>query len=264
MQPWRTASMWARRAPHASGLLTLAPSTKGNAPQSRLLGSLSALYEYKPQSLPRCLLGPKSIPVAESAPSNLGVGCNVDEFQKMDAATYACLLRRCGNAKSLLDAKRLHRHMIGSGYSCDRLLWNLLVQAYGKCGSLEDARAVFDNIRQPNVFSWNILMAAYAQNGCLEGARRLFDKMPQRDVVSWNSMIAAYAQNGHGKMALELFREMDVECVKSDQITFVSILDACAGLTALGEGKAIHANIVDGAFESDVVGNALVNMYGKC
>eukprot|EP00249_Psilotum_nudum_P016749 c25971_g4_i1 orf=1-417(-) len=78
-------------------------------------------------------------------------------------------------------------------------------------------------------------------------------------------MIAAYSQNGHGKEALDLFRQMQCKNVASDRITFISVLDACASLAALAEGKANHAGIIDKGYETDVVvGNALVNMYGKC
>eukprot|EP00249_Psilotum_nudum_P000902 c13078_g1_i1 orf=2-313(+) len=89
--------------------------------------------------------------------------------------------------------------------------------------------------------------------------------MPRRDLVSWNAIMAAYVQNGHGKAALKVFRQMNLAGVKPVTITYVSCLDACAGLTSLQEGKAIHASVVNSEYESDiVVETALVNMYGKC
>eukprot|EP00249_Psilotum_nudum_P022149 c28392_g4_i1 orf=1-312(-) len=103
----------------------------------------------------------------------------------------------------------------------------------------------------------------YGKCGSLEDARIVFDKMPQRNMVSWNSMIASCVQNGYGNGALELFGQMVLRGMKPNRITFISILDACARLATLEEGKAIHADIVEGGFESDVVvGTALVNMYG--
>eukprot|EP00249_Psilotum_nudum_P000281 c11205_g1_i1 orf=2-520(-) len=98
--------------------------------------------------------------------------CTQEQLQKasdgqghVDMQVYAALLRRCGHAKELSAGKCVHSHIIKSGYDRDRLLGNLLVQMYGNCGRLEDARSVFCRIRQRNVFSWNILLAAYAQNG---------------------------------------------------------------------------------------------------
>eukprot|EP00249_Psilotum_nudum_P000566 c12562_g1_i1 orf=2-520(-) len=109
------------------------------------------------------------------------------------------------------------------------------------------------------------MIAAYAQNGHVEAASTVFYRMPERNVVSWTAMIAAFSQNGHAKDALELFGQMQLEGQKPNKITFISILDACASLTALSEGREIHSRIIDCRLESDVVlGTALVRMYGKC
>lgn len=50
-----------------------------------------------------------------------------------------------------------------------------------------------------------------------------------------------------------------------DKSTFASMLDACASLTALLNGKQIHSRIVGHHIEADTaVRTSLVNMYGKC
>ena len=78
-------------------------------------------------------------------------------------------------------------------------------------------------------------------------------------------MIAGYAQNGHCEEAFEVFRQMQRVGMKPDQITYMSILNACASPVALERGKEVHAHIIDAGLQSDVrVGTALVNMYAKC
>ncbi|EFJ06650.1 hypothetical protein SELMODRAFT_135030 [Selaginella moellendorffii] len=67
---------------------------------------------------------------------------------------------------------------------------------YGKCGSLDDARAAFHSIPGPNIFSWSIMLGASIHNRDLGGARRLFEAMPRRDAVTWNAMISAYTERG--------------------------------------------------------------------
>eukprot|EP00249_Psilotum_nudum_P032749 c4870_g1_i1 orf=117-680(+) len=183
----------------------------------------------------------------------------------VNSSVYAALLRSCGTVKALWDGRRVHAHIIRAGYDRDRFVNNLLVQMYGKCGCLEDARWVFDKIRQPNQFSWNIMIRAYAQNGFVEEAKWVFDRMPQRDVVSWTAMISAHARNGYGKEAFRFFGQMQLEGVEPDKVTFLSILDVCASLGDLAQGRTSHASIIHRGFElDDVVGTALVNMYGKC
>eukprot|EP00249_Psilotum_nudum_P034893 c54549_g1_i1 orf=1-204(-) len=67
----------------------------------------------------------------------------------------------------------------------------------------------------------------YGKCGSLEDARRMFDIMPWRDVFSWNTMAAVYTQNGCGKEAVQLFQQMQLEGVIPNEVTFVSILSAC-------------------------------------
>lgn len=150
-------------------------------------------------------------------------------------ASYAHLLRACGDLKDLSEGLRLHKSIITSDlHKQERFLHNLLIEMYGKCGALPDAHSVFDDMHRRNVFSWNLI-------------------------------IAAYAQHGHFKEALWLFQEMRLEEVTPDKFTFLSCLSACADLEALAQGILIHAAIVEEGDEFDVsVGTALIHMYAKC
>ncbi|EFJ25260.1 hypothetical protein SELMODRAFT_99651, partial [Selaginella moellendorffii] len=73
---------------------------------------------------------------------------------------------------------------------------NLLVQMYGACGCVEEAKAVFEGIHGRNVFSWNLMLLAYAQNGYFLGGRKAFDQMPSWDVVSWSTLVTFFCQTG--------------------------------------------------------------------
>ncbi len=48
-------------------------------------------------------------------------------------------------------------------------------------------------------------------------------------------------------------------------VTFVGVLNACASVLALEEGRSVHQQISRSGCECDVfVGNSLVDMYAKC
>eukprot|EP00249_Psilotum_nudum_P037177 c9790_g2_i1 orf=1-204(-) len=67
----------------------------------------------------------------------------------------------------------------------------------------------------------------YAKCGSIDHACQTFDKMPERNVVSWNSIITGCSQHGCNDKALKLFWQMQLECLKPNFITFVSVLKAC-------------------------------------
>ncbi|KAH9292649.1 hypothetical protein KI387_042166 [Taxus chinensis] len=130
--------------------------------------------------------------------------------------------------------KRLHDHMIRTGFKTDMYLDNSIVHMYAKCGSLESARQVFD-------------------------------EMPKRNVVSWNSIIAGCTQHRQCGEGFKLFCHMQMAGLKPDQFTFVSVLRACGDVAAMEVCKQVPACILKSGFWFDVaVGNALVTMYAKC
>jgi pentatricopeptide repeat protein len=89
--------------------------------------------------------------------------------------------------------------------------------------------------------------------------------MSTHNVVAWNAMISGYVKCGQGQRAIELSRQMQLEGVEPDHVTFVGLLNACASIAALKEGKHVHDQIIESGCESDVfVANNLVHMYAKC
>ncbi|CAI9766792.1 unnamed protein product [Fraxinus pennsylvanica] len=68
--------------------------------------------------------------------------------------------------------------------------------------------------------------------------------MPKKNIVSWISMISGYIQDGLASEALRLFDEMlsDDSEVKSNWVTVMSVLPACARSAALDWARKIHAS----------------------
>eukprot|EP01018_Ginkgo_biloba_P015578 Gb_31319 [translate_table: standard] len=185
--------------------------------------------------------------------------------QHVEVSTYSSLLQACIKKKALLEGKLVHTHMNERGFIPDILLWNTLVNMYVKCGTLVDARKVFDEIPERDVASWNTMIAGYAQVGYVDEALDLFQKMPKPDVRSWTVMIAAYSRHGFAERALTLFHQMQRTGIQPDKFIFASVLPACAELAALEQGMEIHEDIIRSGFQSDVfVDSALVDMYAKC
>jgi len=83
----------------------------------------------------------------------------------------------------------------------------------------------------------NALIDLYAKCGCVEDARRVFEEMGTgRTVVSWTSLIVGLAVNGFGKEALELFGVMEREKLVPTEITMVGVLYACSHCGLVDDG----------------------------
>ncbi|KAL5571163.1 hypothetical protein UlMin_020760 [Ulmus minor] len=73
---------------------------------------------------------------------------------------------------------------------------------------IDEARAAFDNIINPNVHLYSMMIMGYTKNRRLDDALKLFDEMPVRDTVCWNSMIKGCLDCGNLGMAKRIFDEM--------------------------------------------------------
>ncbi|KAK4764991.1 hypothetical protein SAY86_026081 [Trapa natans] len=83
------------------------------------------------------------------------------------------------------------------------------------------------------------LIDMYSKCGRVDDARRIFDQMPKRNVFSWTSMIDGYGKNGEPCRALELFCLMKERRVEPNYVTFLGALSACAHAGLVDKGRKI-------------------------
>ena len=111
----------------------------------------------------------------------------------------------------------------------------------------------------------NMLMNMYSKCGLVESARKLFDEMPVRSLVSWNTMVGSHTQNGDSEKALVLFMQMQKEGISCSEFTVSSVVCACAAKCCVFECKQLHGFALKTALDSNVfVGTALLDVYAKC
>lgn len=129
----------------------------------------------------------------------------MEEGITADAHSFHLLFGLCTKSKNYGDAKKVHDYFLRSTCRSDILLNNRVLEMYINCGSMVDAR-------------------------------RVFDHMPDRNLVSWNLMINGYAINGLGDDGLAMFEQMRKLGLQPDEHTFLAVLDACATADAIDEG----------------------------
>ncbi|PRQ48435.1 putative tetratricopeptide-like helical domain, DYW domain-containing protein [Rosa chinensis] len=146
---------------------------------------------------------------------------------------YSSLIQQCTRTESLRGLGIVQTHMIKSGYM-QLSIANRLVDGCLKCGSLSNARKVFD-------------------------------ELPERHVVIWNAMISSYIGHKKSKEAIGLYGKMVFDGVLPDEYTFSSVFKAFSGLGLVYEARRAHGlSVVLGLEVANVfVGSALVDMYAK-
>ncbi|KAK8476033.1 hypothetical protein V6N13_021100 [Hibiscus sabdariffa] len=158
----------------------------------------------------------------------------LDDEVVIDCATVVSVLPVCGFLKALEVGRRVYESVKEKGWEKEIVVRNALVDMFAKCGSMAEARLVFDG-------------------------------MDQRDVVTWTSLINVHISNGDLRAALRLCFSMVLEGVKPNSVTLASLLSACGESNNLLDGRCLHGWSIRQNLESDVmVETSLIDMYAKC
>ncbi|XP_031496473.1 pentatricopeptide repeat-containing protein At1g71420 [Nymphaea colorata] len=129
-----------------------------------------------------------------------------------DRFTFSIVLKASANLATRQHGPTIHAQVIRSGLESEVVLCNILIHMYGRCGKLDSAAQVFQ-------------------------------EMKGRNIVSWNSMIKIYAVHGLATEALGLFSAMQANGVQPDSATFVGLLSACSHAGLVDEGCKIFKDM---------------------
>lgn len=124
---------------------------------------------------------------------------------KPDAVTFTSILPACSQLAALEKGKEIHNHIIESELETNEIVMGALLDMYAKCGAVDEAFKVFN-------------------------------ELTERDLMSWTSMITAYGSHGRALEALKLFGEMQQSNAKPDSVTFLALLSACSHAGWVDEG----------------------------
>ncbi|GFP95006.1 pentatricopeptide repeat-containing protein at2g45350 chloroplastic [Phtheirospermum japonicum] len=80
------------------------------------------------------------------------------------------------------------------------------------------------------------LINMYAKCGNIEKAMHVFENVNEKNIDHWNAMIGGLAIHGRGDLAFDLFMEMERLSIKPDDITFIAVLHACGHSGMMKEG----------------------------
>ncbi|KAH7416391.1 hypothetical protein KP509_14G089700 [Ceratopteris richardii] len=152
----------------------------------------------------------------------------------MDNFAFVCGLKACTSIGALDRGQQLHEELENIGLIKDHVVASAVVDMYMRCGSLLEARDVFDRLQT-------------------------------RDAVVWTTLIRGYSDQGLGEEALACFKQMEGDGVLPDAVTLVCTLKACGSSCSLEIGRQSNNQIYKLGFErEDFVGNMLVDMYVSC
>ncbi|KAL2893332.1 hypothetical protein RDABS01_009241 [Bienertia sinuspersici] len=129
--------------------------------------------------------------------------------------SIASVLPACANLGALEVGERIETYARRKGYMNNLFVSNTLLEMYSKCGKLDKAKQLFNEVRD------------------------------RKNLCSWNSMMMGFAVHGKHEEALDLFRLMLREGMMPDAITIVAALLACTHGGKIAIGREMFESMED-------------------
>ncbi|OIW04369.1 hypothetical protein TanjilG_32561 [Lupinus angustifolius] len=151
---------------------------------------------------------------------------------KVKPFTYMNLLQSCIDKDCISVGRELHAR-IGLVRKVDPFVETKLVSMYAKCGHLEEAWKVFDEMRERNLFTWSAMIGACCRDRC------------------WEEVV-------------DLFYDMMRDGVSPDEFLIPKIVQACGKCGDLETVRLIHSLVVRcGMCSSMRINNSILAVYAK-
>ncbi|XP_078433658.1 pentatricopeptide repeat-containing protein At4g38010-like [Wolffia australiana] len=163
------------------------------------------------------------------------------ELPQRDVVSWTSIISGFVQVNQPKEALEMFTVMKSSGVEPDKLTLASLLSACASLGDLETGKCVHEYIDR-RVIPWDVhlytaMVDMYAKCGCIEMALRLFEQMPKRNVKSWNALLCGLAMHGFARRVIEFYDRMNCSGVSPNEVTFVALLSACSHAGLVQEGK---------------------------
>ncbi|XP_068662917.1 pentatricopeptide repeat-containing protein At2g27610-like [Aristolochia californica] len=118
---------------------------------------------------------------------------------------------------------------------------------------------------EPGIILETVLIDKVMKCGRVQEAFQLFENMTDRNVVTWTSVVSGCVKNNDPELGLSLFVQMLKSGIVPNNFTFNVAFQACADLTSFDTGKQVHSLAIrTGCTHDSRIQNCLIHFYSKC
>ncbi|XP_017254735.1 pentatricopeptide repeat-containing protein At3g20730 [Daucus carota subsp. sativus] len=192
-----------------------------------------------------------------------------DEMSERSVVSWTALISGyCQNGDSD-EALGVFGEMHGKGVRANQFTYGSVLRACTSTVGLDVGKQIQGCIEKSrfvgNLFVQSALVDFHSKCGKMEDARHVFDEMVDRDVVSWNAMIGGYVVQGFRNNAFLMFQSMLREGMTPDSFSLGSVLKAFGGDNDLLMVMKIHGIVLKLGFQLfNILTGSLIDAYVKC
>ncbi|KAK1410438.1 hypothetical protein QVD17_36975 [Tagetes erecta] len=212
-----------------------------------VLDSARKVFDEMPE---RDVISWTSLIVAYVRRGNMGeAGKLFDEMPVRDMVAWTAMVMGFSQNGKPREALEYFDRMLEARVETDEVTLASVISACAQLGATKYAKWVQDVADKAgfgpgnNVIIGSALIDMYSKCGCIEEARNVFDKMKNKNVYSYSSLILGLAMHGCAQEAIDLFEKMLKTDIKPNKVTFLGVLSACGHAGLVQQGKNFFAEM---------------------
>ncbi|GER38482.1 pentatricopeptide repeat-containing family protein [Striga asiatica] len=165
-----------------------------------------------------------------------------DSMPKRDVVAWSAMISGFNRANRCKEALALFRDMQNSKTESNEVTMVSVLSSCAVLGALKTGEWVHSYVKRKKLkVTINLgttLVDFYSKCGFVERAIEVFDEMgSSKNVWTWTALIHGLASNGRGETALKYYKSMLEENIKPNDVTFVGVLTACSHSGLVDEGS---------------------------
>lgn len=171
----------------------------------------------------------------------LGAAYNVfDRMSERDVVSWTSMIDGLVDNDRPAEAIKKFEQMLECEVEVNDATVVSVLRACADMGALNVGKTVHKIVKERKLHGKGNVMTAlidmYAKCGCIESAWQVFNDVMDKDVFVWTAIISGLASHGQCKEAIDLFSEMEASKINPDEKAMTAILSACrnAGLIIQG------------------------------
>ncbi|XP_027169241.1 pentatricopeptide repeat-containing protein At1g08070, chloroplastic-like [Coffea eugenioides] len=177
-----------------------------------------------------------------------------DRMPRKDVVAWSAMIAGYSQANRGKDALSLFHEMQKANVEPNEVTMVTVLSSCALLGALETGKWVHSYIKKKKwkltVTLGTALVDFYAKCGCVDSAVEVFQEMPSTNVLSWTALIQGLASNGQGVRALEYYSLMQQQNIAPNDVTFIGVLCACSHAGLVDQGWAFFTSMTrDFGFE---------------
>ncbi|XP_023645881.1 pentatricopeptide repeat-containing protein At1g34160 isoform X2 [Capsella rubella] len=180
-----------------------------------------------------------------------------DEMSVRDVASWNALISGLVSGNRANEALDLYKRMEVEGIRRNEVTFVAALGACSHLGAIKEGEKIYSYFKNANldhnVIVNNAAIDMYSKCGFVDKAFEVFDQITgKKSVVTWNTMIMGFAVHGEAHRAIEIFEELEKNGIKPDDVSYLAALTACRHAGLVDYGTSVFNNMARNGVEPNM------------